>query len=265
MKNIRLAFSGSGFKFPAHVGAFNAIVELGYTPIEVAGTSGGSIISALIASGMSAEEMKELSMTYDWSPMLSFSPLSMITGKGYCNGKNLLNFLLEKTKGLKFSDLPIDLTIMSSDITNLRPFKWSKETTPYAQIALASRASASIPIVYNPVVYNGTIHMDGGMANNIPVMKLKQDDVLRVGIELVSTGTPLSPGPHNTPSLSPRTIELMLSSNESTQVMFGQYSGAKIVDVETGFCSGLDRNMTTETRQKLYDNGYNSVMSSLKK
>ena len=261
MKKIRVALSGSGFKFPVHVGALIAIRDAGYQPIEYAGTSGGSIIAALAACGLELDRMKELTMGNDWSGMMSLSLGSVLRGRGYCDGNVLLGWLNEYTYHRTFSQLPVALTIMSSDINTASPFKWSNVDTPDAPVALAARASASIPFIYVPVEHNSTRSVDGGVQNNLPVLKLVQDDVLRVGIDLVSKETPMT-------SWSPfavagRLVGMMLDAAESTQALFGQHSGAQIAYIETGFASGLDRNMPLELRQKLFQAGYAETMRLL--
>ncbi len=260
-KPIRVALSGSGFRFPAHVGALMAIAAKGYTPIEYAGTSGGSIIAALAASGMDLDEMKYLTLNHDWNDMLTLSLGSLLTGKGYCDGSNMLKWMMQETKGMTFAQLPVDLTVMSSDSTFARPFKWSKSTTPNQTVALATRASASIPFVYTPVYHNGIYSVDGGVENNLPVMKLVIDSVPRIGIDLVSRETKLeSTSPL---AMASRILSMMLGAAESTQAMFGQYSGAHIAYIETEYASSLDRNMSTDIRKRLLQDGYEEMLNTL--
>ena len=115
-KPIRVAFSGSGFRLPAHVGALCAIRDLNYLPKQYSGTSGGSIVAALAACGMSIDEMKKLALNNNWSKMLTLSLGSLLTGQGYCNGQYMLDWLAEHTGHKTFCDLKTDLIIMSSDI-----------------------------------------------------------------------------------------------------------------------------------------------------
>jgi NTE family protein len=266
-KPIRVALSGSGFRFPAHVGALMAIRDAGYTPVEYAGTSGGSIIAALAASGMDLDTMKNITMNNDWSMMLSMSFMSLIKGNGYCDGQILLDWITENTKGVTFEKLPTSLVIMSSDITNAVPFKWSKETTPEATIALAARASASIPFVYTPVKHQGAgiigdvYSVDGGVENNLPVMKLVQDAIPRIGIDLTSKETAMTT--MNPLTIGERLLSMMLGAAESTQALFGQYSGAQIAYVESGYASSLDRNMSLETRRRLLADGHETTLQAL--
>lgn len=259
MKPIRIALSGSGFKFPAHVGALLAVRDAGFTPIELAGTSGGSIVATLAACGMTVDQMRDLTLSRDWSDMLNLSIWSMLTNLGYCSGSALLDWITQQTAGKTFADLDVDLVVMASDVANQRTFEFSKATTPDVKVALAARASAAIPFVYSPVQLQGSMLMDGGMVNNIPIDRLTIDQVPRLGIQLVSKGAPLAAGMHTIFDVAPRVIDLMLSSNENTHVDLGAACGAKLAFVETGYASGLDRNMAPEVRLRLLQDGYTAA------
>jgi NTE family protein len=265
MKPIRVAFSGAGFRIPAHVGALHAIADAGYAPIQVIGTSAGSIVGALYACGMKLDDMETLALTHDWSNIMSWSPLSIFK-LGFSSGNNLLAFLNEHTGGKKFSDLGIDFAAVTSNLTTNTRFMFSKETTPDASVALAVRASASIPYVFAPVVYDGKTMMDGGMVSNIAADSLTMDEVPRLGVQLVSQDAPLRP---NVPiwigELSMRIIDLMLSACETAHVTAAQQAGATMVFCDTSYAGTLDRKMPLATRQRLLKDGYNSTRAALVK
>jgi len=265
MKPIRVALSGSGFKFPAHVGALAAIRDAGYTPIEYAGTSGGSIVASLAATGMSVDDMKTMTMGRDWSSMLSFNLFSLLFKKGFCSGNNLLAFITEQTKGKTFAQLDTDLVVMASDLSNAAPFEFSKKTTPDVQVAFAARSSASIPVAYAPMSYSDVLLEDGGVENNIPADKLTLDDVPRIGIQLVAKESHIDAKSITLFSMLPRLVGMMLDANENTHVDLEQNEGTQFAFIETGFANGLDRNMSVEVRQKLYDNGYAGAKAALEK
>src|SRR5471030_1502009 len=113
MTAINTAFSGSGFKFPAHVGALSALLKAGLIPEEVAGTSGGSIVAALYACGHDIDSLVELTMNNDWSSMLTPTPSSW-PGISWCNGNNLHEWLLQMTEEKTFIELDHDLTVIAS-------------------------------------------------------------------------------------------------------------------------------------------------------
>jgi NTE family protein len=256
MRPIRVALSGSGFKFPAHVGALLAIRDAGFTPVEYAGTSGGSIVSALAASGMDLDAMKSLTLTRDWSDMLTLSPLSLLAGKGFCSGNALLEWMTEQTKGLTFNDLAASLTIMASDASTETGFEFSSKTTGDTPIAFAARCSACIPAVYAAVPFKGAVLQDGGLVNNIPVDKLVVDAIPRIGIQLVSKTAPITNGAATLTDLLMRDLNMTLCANENTHVDLDEHAGAHFAFVETGYAGGLDRNTLRVIRQRLLDDGY---------
>ncbi len=261
MKPIHVALSGSGFKFPAHVGALLAIRDAGYEIKEIAGTSGGSIIACLVASGMDLETMKALTLDTDWSDMLTFSPLSLFRD-GYCSGEVLLDWISENTGHKTFSELPIDLVIIASNITLETEFEFNRATSPDVKIAFAARASASIPFVYAHVEHNDYTLMDGGMCNNIAVDKLTHvSGVQKLGIQLVSKTVPAS----GTDLLTDieHIVRLMLTSNEHTHVALGRSKGCQVVFVETGYANSLDCNMDRSIREQLLKDGYDSTAATL--
>jgi len=264
MKALLLALSGSGFKFPAHVGALMAIRDAGFTPIEYAGTSGGSIVAALAASGMDLDTMKSLTMTRDWSDMLTFSVLSILGGKGFCSGDTLLDWITKTTNGATFDDLTVPLTIMASDASNEVGFEFSQKTTGATQIAFAARCSACIPLVYEAVPFGGTFLQDGGLVDNIPADKLVVDDVPRLGIHLVAKSKPLTGKGDSYIDLLERDVNMLLNANEDAHVGMGAENGARYAVVETGYANGLDRNMSAEIRTRLFTDGYNATAAALK-
>lgn len=263
MRPIRVALSGSGFKFPAHVGALHAIRDAGFAPVEYAGTSGGSIVAALAASGMDLDAMKTLTLTRDWSDMLTFSPLSALAGEGYCSGNALLDWMNKQTRGLPFEELGVPLTIMSSDASTESGFEFSRKTTGSTPIAFAARCSACIPLVYAAVPFQGAVLQDGGLVNNIPVDKLAVDGIPRLGIQLVSKTAPISNGAASLIDLLERDLNMVLSANENTHVDLDEHEGAHFAFVETGYAGGLDRNMSRVIRQRLFDDGYAATRKAL--
>ncbi len=263
MKPIRVAFSGAGFRIPGHVGALKAILEAGYEIVEIAGTSAGSIIAALYASGMPIEEMENLCMTQDWGFLLTCDPWSGWRNLGYCSGNALHDWMHQQTGGKTFSDIRMQLKIVSADLVTEQEYIFNKSTTPIQTLSQAVRCSASIPFVYAPVSMGGMLLVDGGIADNIPADLLTIDNVPRLGIYLVTNDSPLAPGSHGLITVASRIIDLMLASNEAAHMGDATLTGAKIVRVPTGFATTLDTNMPTDIRQRLVDAGYQATKAKL--
>jgi|HubBroStandDraft_4_1064222.scaffolds.fasta_scaffold34023_3 NTE family protein len=262
-KTIRVALSGSGFLLPAHVGALHAIADAGYEPIEMAATSGGSIVASLACSGMPLDVMKDLAMTFDWSPMMSLSPWSALRLRGYCSGDKLLHFLHTKTHQLTFHNLVADLKIMASDIATKEPFVFSKATTPEIKIGTAARASAAIPLIYEPVILGDLILFDGGMVANMPADLLTPGDVPRIGIDLVSDASFMPPSKYSLLKALPRFIDMLMDSGEAAEIGKSELLGTRIIQVPTGFASSLDKKMALGTRERLFRVGYEATASAI--
>jgi NTE family protein len=105
---IRIALSGSGFRLPAHVGALKAVLDADYKPVEISATSGGAIVASFYAAGISLTDMQELALTMDWSPMMRFSPWTLLTKQALCDGDALLDLLTKHTEGKTFAALGAD-------------------------------------------------------------------------------------------------------------------------------------------------------------
>ena len=255
---IEVAFSGSGFKLPALVGALNAIHDIGYKINAVAGTSGGSIVSALYATGMSPADMKDLMIRTDFTRLMPWKWWGW--WNGLSDSDNLLKFMEDHTDKKLCKDTHISFQALATNLSLEQPFVFSTETTPEVSVAFASVCSASIPFIYQSRSYQGFLLADGGMTNNLPVSHLNKK-ANRVGIELFSTVTDTS---HMSfMAYTGRLIDTMLTSNERTHIYLAKQEKATIVPVNTFGISMLDRKMSFDDRTKLYESGYNSVLDKM--
>ncbi len=130
---IRVALSGSGFRLSAHLGALQAIADAGYEVIELAGTSGGSIVAALYASGVTLSGLEQLCMSLNWAPYMTFNAWTLLTKQALCTGDALLDFLMKQTGGKTFNDLAIDLKVVASDLVTESEFQFGRINTPDAR------------------------------------------------------------------------------------------------------------------------------------
>ena len=258
-KSISVAFSGSGFLAPIHAGAACSFLDHGYTFTSVAGTSGGSIIAAAVASGMTAPALKRVALTADFRDVLRPSFLSILKGKAYCNGNSFFHFLENLFDFKAFADLPIPCSILATDLAQAKPFIFSQSTTPTTQVGLACRASSAVPVIYEPVIYDGKVLVDGGVVNNIPISALTGSSP-KVGITVNDSGKNSLNGPIEFISAI---ISALLSSNEGTQILLAQHEGAGLVTVNPGNVWFLNTDLTLQQRQDLFKEGYSGVTNWL--
>ena len=186
-KPFDLVLSGGGVKGVGLVGAVVKLMEAGYRPNRVAGTSAGSIVGAIVAAGaMSAtlgpDEIRGLVMSIDYTKFLDPGALervplvgpawAILDGHGVYKGDYAHDFVAEQLKSLgveTFGDLRIDddqvpgerryrLVVTATDITRgqLVRLPWDYRgiygLDPDEQhVADAVRASMSIPFLFRPV------------------------------------------------------------------------------------------------------------------
>lgn len=189
-------FEGGGVKGIGIVGAVCCLEEMGYHWKRLAGTSAGAIIAALLASGYSGLEIKNILLKIDYKKLLDKSriqsipalgkPLGFIFEKSIYNGKafeDWIEGLLKEKKITKFRDVYINgeyrLKIIASDITKKQMLILPDDLVKYwidpmnFSISRAVRMSIGIPFYFKPVCLKGkegdSIIVDGGILSNYPV------------------------------------------------------------------------------------------------
>ena len=212
---IGLVLSGGGARGAAHVGVLKVIEEL-KVPIDViTGTSMGAIIGGLYASGMSAAEIEKALGEIDWHDVLhddtnrseltfrrkqedqeflvrsavGFNDGEIDLPTGLLEGQKLLLVLKRLTLPVAgigdFDELPIPFRAVATDISTGEAVVLGK-----GDLALAMRASASIPSVFSTVEMDGKLLVDGGVSDNLPVQVAR--DLGAEVLIVVDISTPLS-------------------------------------------------------------------------
>ena len=193
---IGLVLSGGGVKGFGHIGTLQIIDSLNIDIDYIAGTSIGSIAAALYASGYSADEIERISFKTNWDEIfstnrdrnnlhffqkrtddnyqLSFNMKNYkpITPLGITNGQYSYTYLSRLfniyTSDQSFDDMYIPFRCNAVDLISGEEIIFDR-----GSIAIALRASTSIPTVFVPIEYNNYLLVDGGIKNNLPT------DILR--------------------------------------------------------------------------------------
>ena len=184
---VNLAFSGSGLLFPMHIGAYRAMLnERNMISVAgVSGTSGGSIVAALIAYGIGPDRMEEILYKIDLPSMIEYN-FKAIFNMGYCDGSKVLNVLYSIFGNTTLSETAIPLYITASDVNKGEPVMLSSHAYPDMPIALAVRASMSIPFIFSPVHYQGMTLVDGMLFSSTPFTAFRKSNYPVYGIALRS-------------------------------------------------------------------------------
>ncbi len=186
MKDIKLILSGSGALYPVHLGAIIRLRELGYNITEIAGTSGGAIVAAVVACGYSNKELLDI-VKESWPNkhgLIKPSLWNLFFKWGLIDGEPLEK-LLDKYLVNYFKQTKIPLHVVTTKPRHRQNVVFSSVNTPEMNLAKAVRASLSIPVVFTPTTINGFKYVDGGVGANF-VLDLfgNREDVL--GLRFVS-------------------------------------------------------------------------------
>jgi len=262
---MKVVLSGSGMRYPAHVGALKAIIDSGIDITEIAGVSGGAIVAAAYASGWGFDdEFKSLeALVEDTLPgpnnLIDKSYWPFSAPYGVIKGVKLLK-QFEKVLVPTMEKTHIPLYILTTDLETGGGFIWSSDKHPKVSVPLLVRASISIPIVFEYVMLGWKIHVDGGVANNFPVDLFEPlSDV--IGIKIVTKKTNKRFKIDSFTSYLSAVINSMLSAQEREHEEDAVH--ARIIRIETDTDS-LGFEIDEKGAQKLMLSAYNQTLLQLK-
>ncbi len=163
MKTTGIALGGGAVLGAAHVGVLRALAELQIPTDMVSGTSIGAFIAALHAFGKSWQEIRDIALNLDW---LDLSGLAL-SQRGLLSNKKFGCIVTELLGNKNIEDAPISLSMIATDIGTGKKVVMSK-----GNVATAVMASSSIPGLFKPVDYLGSLLVDGMLMENVPVSPL---------------------------------------------------------------------------------------------
>lgn len=175
---------GGGAAFGLSAIGVLRVLEENKIPIDVvSGTSIGSVIGALYASGLSSIRLEDELFGTQWKELLDF----VLPEKGIVSGKKVENYIRKLIKNKTFEELEIPLYITSVDINKGQLIVFNK-----GDVASAVRASISIPGVFTPVEMGNMTLVDGGVLDPIPIDILKKHSDIIIAIDFTKEIKPSS-------------------------------------------------------------------------
>lgn len=175
---VGLALGGGGARGLAHIGVLKALQEENVPIDMIAGTSVGALIGALYAAGVSTSEMEEMSAEIGWSSLTNYSRLSLfrlVLTEQQLSTSNMEKYLRKHIDDVRFDQLKIPFTCAATDLQTGERVVFRE-----GNVAQAARASATIPGLFEPVVFRHRYLVDGGLVSNIPT-----DLVAQMGANLI--------------------------------------------------------------------------------
>jgi NTE family protein len=157
---LGLALSGGTAKSVTHVGVIKALVEAEIPISCISGTSGGSLVAAMYASGMPISTMETVANTMSWRKLVSIR----LTRLGFISSRRIEEFVVGTIGSVNFEDLAIPCAAVATNLVT-----GDRKAFRSGPVALAVRASCSIPQIYLPVEIDGEYFVDGGLSEYLPV------------------------------------------------------------------------------------------------
>ena len=180
---IGLALGGGAAKGFAHIGVIKMLEASGIHPDVVAGTSAGSVVGALYASGMDAFTLQEQAFSLDEAKIRDVG----FFGGGLVKGELLEDYVNTLVNKRPIQGLSLPFAAVATNLqTGDRAVFVSGNT------GQAVRASSSIPGVFQPTDINGVPYVDGGVVSPVPVDAARQlgaDIVIAVDISAKASRT----------------------------------------------------------------------------
>jgi NTE family protein len=196
---IGLALGAGGANGLAHILMLEVLDEMGIKPHRISGSSIGAIIGALYAAGMSGQQIRKLVEQFIISPgeplleklvskdalrWVDFIEIELGNG-GILSSEGFIAFLYDTLKPKTFEQLQIPLKVVAADL-------WSREQVVLqsGELLPAIKASMALPGVFQPVVRNERVLVDGGTVNPVPYDLLMGECDLVIGIDVSGERTP---------------------------------------------------------------------------
>ncbi len=167
-----LVLSGGGARGFAHLGVIQALNEAGIFPDIISGTSAGALAGVLYADGYSPKEILKL---FNTGSRLDFMRPAL-PREGLLQISGVTKVLKANLRASTFEELKTPLVVAATDLHNGKAVYFSKGNLLDPVIA-----SASIPVLFQPVIINGISYVDGGVLDNLPVRPIENKCRLIIG------------------------------------------------------------------------------------
>jgi NTE family protein len=211
---IGLALGGGAARGFAHVGVIQVLEEAGISPVLVTGTSAGSLVAALYASGKNGAQLQKVAESMDESTIADWT--LPFFGRGVLRGEALAKYVNAQVGQKLIEAMPLPLGIVATDLNSGNDMLFQRGDT-----GTAVRASSAVPAVFTPVKINGYDYVDGGLSSPVPVRAAR-----KMGAELV-IAVDISSPPEG--SSANGTIEILL---QTFSIMGKSINGFELKDAD---------------------------------
>jgi NTE family protein len=182
---LGLALGGGAARGFAHVGVIQVLEENGIRPDLLTGTSAGSLVAALYASGKTPTELERVAMSMDEVTLTDWA--LPILGRGLLRGDALARYVSQAVDGRTIENMALPLGVLATDLATGQGVLFRR-----GDVAQAVRASSAVPGLFAPVGIAGREYVDGGLVAPVPVQQARDmgaEVVLAVDISSAPEGS----------------------------------------------------------------------------
>jgi NTE family protein len=183
---LGLALGGGAARGFAHLGVIEVLEEAGLRPSHLVGTSAGSLVAALYASGKSTAELARIAETMQEADITDW--MLPILNRGALRGEALAKYVNTQVGGRNLEQMKIPLGIVATDLKTGEAITFRRGNT-----GAAVRASSAVPGVFQPVRIGDREYVDGGLVAPVPVRQTRDmgaNFVIAVDISSDPEGNP---------------------------------------------------------------------------
>lgn len=244
---IGLALGGGAARGFAHVGVIAVLEEAGLKPQLVVGTSAGSLVAALYASGKTSAQLQQTALNMEEVAITDW--MLPIFGRGMFRGDALARYVNDLVANRTLENMAIPLGIVATDLNSGQAVLFQRGDT-----GTAVRASSAVPAVFLPVKISGREYVDGGLVSPVPVRFARQ-----MGADVV-VAVDISSPPENNPAGD--TLQILLQTFAIMGKSINQYELKDADVVVRPSLTGL-KSADFSARQRAIDAGRAAMLAAL--
>ena len=198
---LGLALGGGAARGFAHIGVIQVLEEAGLRPDFVAGTSAGSVVAALYASGKTGAQLQQIGESMEEAAITDWT--LPVFNSGLVRGDALAKYVNQQVGGRSIENMALPLGIVATDLYSGEMMVFQRGNT-----GMAVRASSAVPALFQAVKISGRSYVDGGLVSPVPVRAARLMGA-QVVLAIDITSPPDSSGSDNTITVLLQTASIM--------------------------------------------------------
>ena len=157
---VALVLGSGGARGYAHIGVIQVLEQQGIHPDFIVGTSAGSIVGSIYASGKTADELRDIALNMRANDVRDIK----LDVKGFFDGKKVENYVNQQVNNTPLELLKTPMYVVATELK-----EGKKVVFNYGNTGQAVRASVSIPSMFVPTKIGDDEYVDGGLVSPVPV------------------------------------------------------------------------------------------------